>query len=80
MAATANPLGSRNNDRRPPMLGREAPRAPVANIAAKTHNHLVSSALEERSTRSNALTTGLSRRVPPIGRLADAYTVNPIEM
>jgi hypothetical protein len=79
MAATANPLGSKNNEMRLPMLGREAPRAPLANIAAKRQTHLISSALDERSTRPNASTTGpLPER--SLLDLADSYTVNPIGM
>jgi len=79
MAATANPLGSKNNDMRPPMLGSEAPRAPLADTAAKTQNHLISSALDERSTRPNASSTGpLPER--SLLDLADSYTVNPIGM
>src|ERR1700733_8205598 len=81
MAATANPLGSKNNEMRLPMLGSEEPRAPLTNIAAKTLNDLISSAPEERSTRFNASTTDLL----PLNRsdrstFADAYTVNPIGM
>jgi glutamate-ammonia-ligase adenylyltransferase len=59
MAATANPLGSKNNDMRLPMLGSEEPRAPLTNIAAKTLTDLISSAPEECSTRFNATTTDL---------------------
>ena len=59
------------------MLGSEAPRAPLTNTAAKTQNHLISSAPEERSTRSNASTTGLSRRIPPIGRSCRCRHGNP---
>jgi hypothetical protein len=81
MPATANPLGSKNNDMRLPTLGSEEPRAPLTNIAAKTLNDLISNAPEERSTRFNASTTDLL----PLNRsdrstFADAYTVNPIGM
>jgi hypothetical protein len=57
MAATANPLGSKNNDMRLPMLGSEEPSAPLTNTAAKTQNDLISNDPEERSTRFNASTT-----------------------
>jgi hypothetical protein len=80
MPATANPLGSKNNDMRLPMLGNEEPRAPLTNIAAKTQNDLISSAPEER-TRFNASTTDPLPSNPfDRSTLPDAYTVNPIGM
>jgi hypothetical protein len=76
MLATANPLGNKNNDMRPPMLGSEAPRAPLTNIAVKAQNDLMSSAPEERSLRFNASTTDPLPSNPSDRLTLPTYTVN----